>query len=336
MRFPSFPRVVLPVLAAGGIVAAGAMVWAGQPDRARTDPVETPPVAPANQARAGTVSGAGIVEPSSELIAIGTDRAGVVTRVAVRPGDRVSRGDLLFAIDDRDARARIAELESRVALAGRRIKSARVELQTARRLLGLYTSVEDPRAVAERDVVDRRGAVDVAEARISVAQAERAQAQAELASARTEVALHEVRAPRSAEVLQVRVRAGEFATAGPGAGGAEPLMILGETNPLHVRVDVDESEIARADVGAAAVVSPRGDARRRVQARYVRTEPLVVPKRSLTNASTERVDVRVLQLVYALPPGVEGFAVGQQVDAFLPERGARAAGQPAAGQGVAQ
>lgn len=327
MRTPSFPRVILPILAAGGIVAAGAMVLAGQPDRARTDPVETPPVAPAGQARAGTVSGAGIVEPSSELIEIGTERAGIVTRVAVQAGDRVSRGDLLFQIDDRDARARIAELQSQVALAGERIESAQVELQTARRLLGLYTSVEDPRAVAQRDVVDRRGAVDVANARIQVARAERAQAQAALASARTEAALHEVRAPRAGEVLQVRVRAGEFATAGPGSGNAEPLMILGETNPLHVRVDVDESEIAHADVGAAAVVSPRGDARRRVQARYVRTEPLVVPKRSLTNASTERVDVRVLQLIYALRPGVGGFAVGQQVDAFLPERETRAQAQ---------
>ena len=232
--------------------------------------------------------------------------------------------------------ARIAELESRVRLATQRIESARTELRTAERLLGLYTSVEDPRAVAQRDVVDRRGAVDVARARIEVAQAERAQAQAELQSARTEVALHEVRAPRSGEVLQVNVRAGEFATAGPGQGNADPLMVIGETNPLHVRVDVDENEIARAQIGAPAVVSPRGDARRRVQARYVRTEPLVVPKRSLTNAATERVDVRVLQLIFALPPEVEGFNVGQQVDAFLPERGSQRAGQgaPAAqGQG---
>lgn len=333
MKRPSFSRTILPVLAGCGIVAAAAMVWAGQPDRERTTPVETPPVAPAGQSRSGTVSGAGLVEPSSELIEVGTDRAGVVTRVAVRPGDRVTRGQLLFAIDDRDARARVAELQSRIALADSRIESARVDVATAERLLRLYTSVEDPRAVAQVDVVDRRGGRDAAQARLAVARAERAQAVAELATARTEVALHEVRAPRSGEVLQVRVRAGEFATAGPGSGNAEPLMVIGETNPLHVRVDVDESEIGRADVGAAAIVSPRGDARRRVRAAYVRTEPLVVPKRSLTNSSTERVDVRVLQLIYALPPGVDGFTVGQQVDAFLPERGGRNAARPAAAAG---
>jgi hypothetical protein len=97
-------------------------------------------------------------------------------------------------------------------------------------------------------------------------------------------------------------------------------MILGETIPLHVRIDVDESEIDRAALGAAAMVSPRGNAARRVRASFVRAEPLVVPKRSLTNESSERVDVRVLQLVYALPQDVAGFFVGQQVDAFLPAR----------------
>jgi len=336
MKRPSVSRTILPILAIGALSFAGYTVATTQPDRAGTTPQKTPATVPANQVRTGSVSGAGLVEPSSELIEVGSERAGVVTRVAVKPGDRVSKGDLLFAIDDRDARARVAELESRVQLASQRIESGRVELGTARRLLALYTSVEDPRAVAQRDVVDRRGAVDVAEARIAVARAERAQAQAELQSARTEVALHEVRAPRSGEVLQVRLRAGEFATAGPGQGGnSDPLMIIGETNPLHVRVDVDENEIARADVGAPAILSPRGDAKRRVRATFVRAEPLVVPKTSLTNAASERVDVRVLQLIYALPGDVEGFTVGQQVDAFLPEKRSQGGGQAAqpAGQG---
>ena len=51
-----------------------------------------------------------------------------------------------------------------------------------------------------------------------------------------------------------------------------------------------------------------------------RAEPLIVPKRSLTNSAQERVDVRVLQLIYALPETNGGFRVGQQVDAFIPAR----------------
>jgi hypothetical protein len=76
----------------------------------------------------------------------------------------------------------------------------------------------------------------------------------------------------------------------------------------------------RVALGQAAVVSPRGNARRRVRASFVRAEPLVTPKRSLTNSSQERVDVRVLQIIYALPANASAFFVGQQVDAYVPAR----------------
>ncbi len=112
-------------------------------------------------------------------------------------------------------------------------------------------------------------------------------------------------------------------------------MVLGETNPLHVRIDIDENEFDRVALGSPAIVSPRGNAGRRIRAGFVRAEPLVTPKRSLTNSSTERVDVRVLQLIYALPQEARGFFVGQQVDAYIPAR-APAAAPARAGQGKAR
>lgn len=328
MNRPSFTRVGLPVLATLGIAVAGAMVYAGQPDRARTDPVELPPVAPAAQAERGTVSGSGVVEPSSELIEIAAQASGLVTRVAVQAGDRVSRGQLLLTIDGRDAQASVSEARAAVSLARERVKSAAVDVDAAQRQLDLYTSVEDPRAVAEQQVIDRRSQRDQARARLGVARAEVAAAEARLGTSQTGAGLLEVRAPRSAQVLQVRTRAGQYAVAGSRGSATEPLMILGETQPMHVRVDIDESEIDRAALGEAAAISPRGNARARTRATYVRTEPLIVPKRSLTNSSTERVDVRVLQLVYALPIDAAGYFVGQQVDAYLPAKQATRSATP--------
>jgi hypothetical protein len=50
----------------------------------------------------------------------------------------------------------------------------------------------------------------------------------------------------------------------------------------------------------------------------VRFEPLVVPKRSLTGDATERVDTRVLRVIYEVvgTPSVPLF-VGQQMDVFI-------------------
>ena len=312
-------RHILPFAAIAALAGAVFVVATSQPDRTGTVPAKAPPTAPAEQ-RAGTVSGAGVVEPSSELIEVGVQRPGVVTRVAVGVGDRVSKGQLLFAVDSREAERSVGEARSSVGLAQERVEAARVELASAQRLLDLVTAVDDPRAVARQEVIDRRAQRDAARARLDVARAEVAQSRAQLASAQTGAGLLAVYAPRSATVLQVNTREGQYATAGPGPGNQDPLMVLGETVPLHIRIDIDESEIGRAQIGAPATVSPRGDAARRVRATYVRTEPLVIPKRSLTNSGNERVDVRVLQLVYALPQEAEGFFVGQQVDAFIPAK----------------
>ncbi len=263
-------------------------------------------------------------------------RPGVVTLVAVQVGDRVSKGQLLLAVDAREAERSVGEARASVQLARERVASAQVELASAQRQLDLVTSVDDPRAVARQEVIDRRAQRDAARARLEVARAEVAQGQAQLASAQTGAGLLSVRAPRSATVLQVNTREGQYATAGPGPGNQDPLMVLGETVPLHVRIDIDESEIGRAQIGAPATVSARGEATRRVRATYVRTEPLVIPKRSLTNSGNERVDVRVLQLVYALPQEVAGFFVGQQVDAFIPAKQAPQRPAPAAQAGAAK
>lgn len=311
------PRHILPFVAIVALVLTAAAVALTQPDRRMTDPAKTPPAAPRSFA-GHTVSGSGLVEPSSELIEVGTQRSGIVTRLDVRPGDRVTKGQLLFTIDARDARSQLGERTASVQLARERVDSASVELASAQRLYSLYANVGDPRAVAEQQVIDRRNARDSAAARLEVAKAELRQAQAQAASARTAVGLLEVRAPQSGTVLQVNTRVGQFANAGPGPGDQDPLIVLGETNPLHVRVDIDENEIGRVAMGNAAIVSPRGNAALRVRANFVRAEPLIVPKRSLTNSTAERVDVRVLQLIFALPQDSSRFFVGQQVDAFVP------------------
>ena len=78
----------------------------------------------------------------------------------------------------------------------------------------------------------------------------------------------------------------------------------------------------RLALGAPATVSPRGASDKQVEALFVRAEPLVVPKRSLTNSAAERVDVRVLQVIYQLPETNGLFRVGQQVDAYIAAEGA--------------
>jgi HlyD family secretion protein len=53
---------------------------------------------------------------------------------------------------------------------------------------------------------------------------------------------------------------------------------------------------------------------------FVRIEPYVVPKKSLTGENTERVDTRVLQIIYRFDRPAFPIYAGQQVDVFIERR----------------
>src|SRR5258706_6441663 len=90
-------------------------------------------------------------------------------------------------------------------------------------------------------------------------------------------------------------------------------MILGSVIPLHVRVDVDEHDAWRVRGGAPAAASPRGNGSIRIPLEFVRFEPYVIPKKSLTGDSTERVDTPVLQAIYRIRDGGPSANVGRQM-----------------------
>lgn len=315
----SFSRQILPILAIIGIIFAVLFIFRELPDREIEDPENQPAKAPAALADSGRVAGAGLVEPASEVIDIGSALSGLIMDVRVQPGDRVEKGQALFLVDDRAARARLQEANAAIAEARAAISEADTASATASQQLELYREIDDPAAVSRSEVIRAEGEAQSAASRKQVATARLAAAQASASSARTELSRLTVRAPIAGEILAVNIRPGEF-VATQGGGNAAPFIQMGQTTPLHVRVDIDENEAVRVKLGAPAIVSPRGAAEQQVEATFVRAEPQIVPKRQLTNSAAERVDVRVLQLIYALPPS-DTFRVGQQVDAYVAANG---------------
>jgi hypothetical protein len=94
-------------------------------------------------------------------------------------------------------------------------------------------------------------------------------------------------------------------------------MIFGAGKGLHVRADIDESEAWRVRAGTPAVASLRGNSRIRLPLDFVRFEPYVIPKKSLTGDVSERVDTRVLQVIYRFTDAKPEVFDGQQLDVFI-------------------
>ena len=349
-------KYLLPVLAVAGLAFA---IWMMK--QAAKPVIPAKPVSePARSPFVNKISGSGIVEASTRNISVGSHVPGIVARVFVTVGKRVKAGDPLFALDDRkqkadlmvkeatlaEARARLARLkqapraeELPPALA--RVKEAETILEDARHQLQITEKLKDVRAVAIDDAIRRRYAVEAAEARlnqakadlklleagswkpdIDVATANVAATEADVEGARVEIGRLTVRAPVEGDILQVNVRPGEFA---PSGATTNPLILLGNLDRLHVRVDIDENDAWRFQPEAPAVAYMRGNPELKTDLTFEYVETYVVPKRSLTGDSTERVDTRVMQVVYSFKRGKFQIYPGQLMDVYIDDRAPRPA-----------
>lgn len=297
-------KYILPVVAALGLALGIATVVRGNQPQPVAQPVAQPARAPFDS----FVAGSGIIEGATENIAVGTPVSGIVEAIYVKWGDQVRNGDRLFKIDDRD-------LQANLLVAQANVKQAEANLAQAKDKLRLYESVPDKRATTVDELTNRRGVVTVDAAALAAAKAQVEQTEIEI-ERRT------VRALVPGQILQIKTRLGEFAQAGV---LATPLMLLGNDTRLHVRVDIDENDAWRFRPGAQALAYVRGNPDLKTSLRFERFEPYVIPKQSLTGDSTERVDTRVLQVIYSFDEGALPVYVGQQMDVFIEAPPAEAA-----------
>jgi HlyD family secretion protein len=328
----------------------------------RREPIVSPPVKPATSPFGQTVAGTGFVEPSTEsstqaTISVGSQLAGVITEVAVHIDQVVEKGDLLFRLDNRQANAEfkirqtaltnakaqlhklelqprpeeVPALEAKVRLDEANL-AALTDVRDRDRKLGVSREITQQELVAaELAVKSARAQVEVSKANLAllkagawqpdkvIAAAAVEQAQAQLEQAKTLLDLLEVRAPVTGSVLQINVRPGEFVSASP----TQSLIIMGNVKPLHVRVSIDEEDIPRLKLHAPARGKLRGDLQQReIPMEFVRIEPYVIPKTSLTGINIEKVDTRVMQLIYTIDPEhplvkEKKVLVGQLLDVFI-------------------
>ena len=305
-------RFFIPVLAAGLLVFAVIHVVRAQ----QTPPKPPPPLEPARTPFGKTVAGAGIVEPANEAsgtsaVSVGSQQAGVVVKVPVRIGQEVKAGDVLVEIDPRIYKAQVAQRAASVGAARAALSQAQAQKHLADDVF--QRDLAAPTATTDQQITQDRDNAEVAAAAIKSAEANIELAKANLDEAQANLDLCTVRAPSAGTILQVNIRPGEYVS----VFGGSALVLMGDLHPLHVRVDVDEHDAPRFLKGAAARASLRGAPETSYPLHFVRVEPYVTPKKSLTGDNTERVDTRVLQVIYELDAKDAPIYVGQQMDVFI-------------------
>ena len=279
-------------------------------------PAPPPLVEPARSPFAVSVAATGLIESVHENVKIAAPRVGLVAKVHVISGAKVKQGDILFEMDTREARAKVATTRSQLASIRAELAMEQVQADDLRDQLARITKLNKDKVASDDERVRKEFGLHAAEARLAKTAADIATSESLLQQAEVELSVLTVVAPRGGTVLQVNVREGENSSLNPSEG----LMLLGDTETLQVRAEVDEQNAPMVIPNQPAVAFLKGSTDQKIELRFVRIEPFVVPKRSLTGDSLERVDTRVLQTIFEFDRPAFRVYVGQQVDVFIQGR----------------
>ncbi len=232
------------------------------------------------------------------------------------------------------------------------LDAAKVREADARDVLADMTTADRQSAMSRSEMARRRFALDQAVAdvaraqalldltaagawkpQVEVARARLAAAEADIAAINLRIDRLTVRAPIAGTVLKRNVEPGQFTggMGGPGMGGGaggggggmssspgSAAIVVGDLSRLRIRARVDEEDAPLLRAAAKAVARVRGIAPETLELRMVRIEPLALPKADLTGATTERVDTRVIEVLFEVltTPSNPVFP-GQAVDVYI-------------------
>lgn len=307
-------------------------------------------VTKASPVGAALIAAPGRVEAVSEEIRVSSQLSGRLKKVYVEEGDRVPRGQVLAEIENDDYRARVAaaeaELAQREAELRRTVNGARTQerreaqasMQAPKAVLdNAKSEAERRRGLADRNVISRDEAeryerayqvaraqyeqaaqhfalvdADAREEDRAHAEAAVATARAQLSEARAYLEKSYIRAPINGVILRKLRHNGESVS----TQFDSPVITMADDSVLRVRLDVDESDVSKLQVGQRAYVTAEAYGTHKFWGRVIRVGRILGKKNIRTDEPSEHVDTKILETLVELDFG-QTLPLGLRVDSYV-------------------
>jgi len=232
------------------IVVGGAVVSSLAAARRGAKPVEVRLEEVGARDLVAIVTASGTIEAKTK-VDISADITGRITRIAVREGDLVQRGQFLLQIDPAQYESIVARAEAMLASSEASLVQARTNRDQARR--GLDRALELQRSgtalISTEAVEQAQQGFDVAQATFQSATAQVGQARASLQEARDNLAKTRLVSPIDGRVVRLNVEEGEVAVPGTFSRETGLLMTVADLSVILAKVKVDETDVVRLALG---------------------------------------------------------------------------------------
>src|SRR5690349_4252534 len=202
-----------------------------------------------------SVTASGQVRPQTK-VDVSSDVAGKITKLSVKEGQMVKKGDFLLQIDPDQAAAAVLRSEAAVAQAQAQNAQSRANQLQAQKSLERAEAMKKANAqlVSDADMEQLKTAAEVQQALVEASGHQVEQAQAALKDARSQLSKTTLYAPMTGRVTRLVVEQGETAVPGTFNKDAATLLTISDMSVLETKVKVDETDVARISIGDSAVV----------------------------------------------------------------------------------
>jgi HlyD family secretion protein len=230
------------------VVGLGAAKRSGKAVEVRIEPVQ-------RRDLVASVTASGQVSPQTK-VDISSDVSGKITRLSVKEGQMVSRGQFLLQIDPAQYEAAVTRSQAALASAQAQSAQARANLIQSQRNYERTAALKksNPQVVSDEQLDQLKTAVDVNQALAEAATHAIDQAAASLREARSLLGKTTIYAPMAGRVTRLNVEQGETAIQGTFNKDAATLLTISDMSVLETKVKVDETDVARISIGDSAVI----------------------------------------------------------------------------------
>lgn len=244
-------KTIVAVAALAVVVLVG--VIAAKNGRSKSVEVKMEPVGSRGLVASVTASGQ---VASHTKVDVASDVSGRITRLAVKEGDIVKKGQFLLEIDPSQYQAAVGRNQAAVASSHAQVEQAKANLAQAKSTYERTADLQkrNPTLVSADQIDQLRTAVKVNQAMVDNATHGVAQAEAALRDAQSSLNKTTIVSPIDGQITRLNVEAGETAIQGTLNKDAATLLTVSDMSNLETKVKVNETDVAHVKVGDSAVV----------------------------------------------------------------------------------
>src|SRR5881409_672945 len=202
------------------------------------------------------VTASGKIQPKKK-VDISADITGRITRIAVREGDFVQKGQFLLQIDPTIYQANLQRAQAAMSQAEAGAVQARATRDQSARALTRTKELreQNPNLISQEQLEQAQTASDIADANLTASQHLVEQSRAGLQEARDQLAKTHLVAPMAGRVTRLAVEEGEVAVPGTFSRETGLLLTISDLSVIQTKVQVDETDVVRLHLGDSVDVT---------------------------------------------------------------------------------